>query len=455
MNSSVFMPMLMNVMTNSPPSKSMKLTNQEVTTSFQSIIDGIKGELLSKDSQKMTSLFNNQVLEDLEEKLIELFKELDLDGTIDFPLNDIQLSVELEEIFSQTEEIATNQLDKIANNLVELDLINHSDEMYEFIVLYMLQQINGAVELPEVDHPTTMQSQANILSELLITYLLSSQSEVQKDQITQNQSKVQRDQIIQNQIMKQQPISQNQINYVLNELRQLINQNSQVSSSINWEQMIKQISKQLETANQLSQSNVKQFIQKIVNETVGNQNHSMAIQPVTIHKQVHIPINFSSPMTQVEQYVIHVNQSTPTTSPSNSSQQIIEQLQNIIQSTRFGRIGGTNQLTIQLKPEHLGDMTLRFIQQDGQLTVRMIVSTQAAKEMLETNIHQLRHLFSPSQVVIERQSSEGQFDQLNQQAERENNNHQDDAQQHQQSKHDKQEEKQTTSFRDYLFHEEV
>jgi len=170
--------------------------------------------------------------------------------------------------------------------------------------------------------------------------------------------------------------------------------------------------------------------------------------------QLHPTIHFGSTMTPVEQYTIYVNQSVNST--SSSQQKIIEQLQQIIQTSRFGKVGGSNQLTIQLKPAHLGEMMLRFVQEDNQLTVRMIVTTKAAKEMLEANLHQLRHLFSPGQVVIERQN----IDQFQQQL----SNYFDEPKEDEQSKQEDQPKKQkenkkdnekSMTFQDYLFHEEV
>jgi flagellar hook-length control protein FliK len=40
---------------------------------------------------------------------------------------------------------------------------------------------------------------------------------------------------------------------------------------------------------------------------------------------------------------------------------------------------------------------------DGEMLVKITATTQAAKEALESNVRQLRHMFSPQQVVIEKQ----------------------------------------------------
>ncbi|AVQ99047.1 hypothetical protein OBCHQ24_08515 [Oceanobacillus iheyensis] len=109
----------------------------------------------------------------------------------------------------------------------------------------------------------------------------------------------------------------------------------------------------------------------------------------------------SGPMSQVEQLVIHVNSTQSTKSPDK---QLLEQFQQLIQSSKFAaKSNGTTQLSISLRPENLGDMMVKLTQINGEMTVKILVSSQATKEMMEGNIHQLRNMFSPHQVVIEKQ----------------------------------------------------
>ncbi|WLR46946.1 flagellar hook-length control protein FliK [Halobacillus litoralis] len=106
------------------------------------------------------------------------------------------------------------------------------------------------------------------------------------------------------------------------------------------------------------------------------------------------------PMTKVEQYVIHLNQSQEA---SSSQKQVIHELERIIQSSRmFTNPKGNMEMLIKLKPGNLGDLTVKFAQINGEMAVKILVTSQAAKEMLEGNKTQLRHMFSPQQVVIEK-----------------------------------------------------
>ncbi len=110
----------------------------------------------------------------------------------------------------------------------------------------------------------------------------------------------------------------------------------------------------------------------------------------------------TGPMSQTEQLVIHINSSH--TAIKSPDKQLVEQFQQLIHSSKFAaKSNGTTQLSISLRPENLGDMMIKLTQINGEMTVKILVSSQATKEMMEGNIHQLRNMFSPNQVVIEKQ----------------------------------------------------
>lgn len=112
------------------------------------------------------------------------------------------------------------------------------------------------------------------------------------------------------------------------------------------------------------------------------------------------PINMSNqPVSKLEQYVIYLNQSGTSQSVDK---QLIDQFQQVMKSSRFLTFRhGVNQLSISLRPENLGEMMVRFVERDGEMTLRIIVSSQSTKQILESNIHQLKNMFSPHQVVVE------------------------------------------------------
>lgn len=107
------------------------------------------------------------------------------------------------------------------------------------------------------------------------------------------------------------------------------------------------------------------------------------------------------PMSKIEQYVIHVNQ---TQEAPLVDKQIINQFEKIMQTSKFlTQPNGRMQLSVMLRPENLGEMMIRLTQNDGEMVIKITVNSGATKDVLERNLHQLRNIFSPHQVVIERQ----------------------------------------------------
>jgi len=125
--------------------------------------------------------------------------------------------------------------------------------------------------------------------------------------------------------------------------------------------------------------------------------------PEYVQEQVVISGNVSRPMTEVEQYVLHVQSTGKVERISN---EFMQKFTTMINQSKFGKLNNDlTQLSIIIRPENLGNMTLRFIQMDGEMIVKIIVSSQMARELLESNTHQLKHLFAPHQIIIERDES--------------------------------------------------
>ncbi|PBB05874.1 hypothetical protein CKW00_06485 [Salimicrobium humidisoli] len=127
-------------------------------------------------------------------------------------------------------------------------------------------------------------------------------------------------------------------------------------------------------------------------------NRPVAVSEVKTEKNV-LP-GFFMPMSRAEQMTV---QNVSMDSQNPGRQQFLKQIQEMLTTSRiFHDEAGNQRMLIKLKPSSLGEMILKFSQSGGETTVRMIVSTQAAKETLESNMHQLRSMFAPHQVVVEK-----------------------------------------------------
>ncbi|UOQ47874.1 flagellar hook-length control protein FliK [Gracilibacillus caseinilyticus] len=151
-------------------------------------------------------------------------------------------------------------------------------------------------------------------------------------------------------------------------------------------------------AQQVTQQDIAKWIQNAIEQYGGTTK-----QEVT---QTRVDMQASSQMvtSKVQQYVIHVQHTGD--DQQLAQKQLLDQFNLAIQKSNFMKLpNGTNQLMLRLQPESLGDVTVRLTQVNGEMVVKMMVASQSAKDLLEGNLHQLRHMFSPNQVAIERQDT--------------------------------------------------
>ncbi|MCC2249279.1 MAG: flagellar hook-length control protein FliK [Bacillota bacterium] len=171
-----------------------------------------------------------------------------------------------------------------------------------------------------------------------------------------------------------------------------------------WQQLVQAFEKRNQIAQKLpyhtdakvTSADVAKWLDHAL-ETFSSKKDSIA------YSQVVNQANVSTlPMAKMEQHMIYLNPSQQ--NMNNSGQELIQQFQKIMKSSKFLTMAnGSNQLQITLRPQNLGDMVVRLTQMDGQMTVKILVSSQVTKDMLESNMHQLRSMFSPQQVVVEKQ----------------------------------------------------
>ncbi|MBE1553460.1 flagellar hook-length control protein FliK [Sporosarcina limicola] len=84
------------------------------------------------------------------------------------------------------------------------------------------------------------------------------------------------------------------------------------------------------------------------------------------------------------------------------NEELVREMQNIFKRSNFGQTGGTNRLLIKLYPEHLGQVRIELLQVNGIMTARILASTALGKEMLESQLHQLKNAFMQQNLQVER-----------------------------------------------------
>lgn len=139
-----------------------------------------------------------------------------------------------------------------------------------------------------------------------------------------------------------------------------------------------------------------------------NRYNSIEVGEGGGNKLTDIPLVSGQTLSQLEQFTIHLNiQPEQSTNEQNLSEQLIDKFQQALsKSTFMSRPDGSQQLLLRLTPQSLGDVMVQLTQVDGEMMVKLTASTQAAREALEANVKELRHMFMPHQVLIEKQDGE-------------------------------------------------
>lgn len=135
-----------------------------------------------------------------------------------------------------------------------------------------------------------------------------------------------------------------------------------------------------------------------------------------------------------EQLVFHLKQADQM--PEQASEELIQKLE---QAVKFSGIlsdrNGLKELSIQLKPGNLGDLQVKLVRENGDITVQILATSKQAKDLLESNISSLKHMFSPHQVTISERADQIQIaspERNDQQMFQKNDEEQPDRQQRQQ-----------------------
>ncbi|GEM00773.1 hook-length control protein FliK [Halolactibacillus halophilus] len=105
----------------------------------------------------------------------------------------------------------------------------------------------------------------------------------------------------------------------------------------------------------------------------------------------------------LEQLTIHLSQSAAS-NQQTLNQELIQQFEAVLQKMQVGKnLLGQQQVKLQLNPNNLGQISVEMMEIDGEMFVKLIASSSMAKEALEANMKELRHMFSPHQVIVEQE----------------------------------------------------
>src|SRR5699024_3285127 len=143
-----------------------------------------------------------------------------------------------------------------------------------------------------------------------------------------------------------------------------------------WQQLLQtyekrqSFSKQLiyQTESSISKQDVHRWLEQAFAQYGQVASHSQSTS--SFHQTM-------MPMNEIHQFDIHLQATNRVEKISN---ELITQLTNVIQKSNFIQGRQMNQLTISLNPENLGNITVRLVEVDGEMTVKLLVTSSLTKK---------------------------------------------------------------------------
>ncbi|QTC42410.1 flagellar hook-length control protein FliK [Bacillus sp. V3] len=220
-------------------------------------------------------------------------------------------------------------------------------------------------------------------------------------------------------------------------------------------ELLKQLQQKTETVLQVSaalkQGNKEEIIRaaysrhssmEMTEAVKPEQNKLMlSVQGNNLHTLVHKSESFTMNMGK--------------TKGAQQYEQFVKEFQTILSRSNLQTQPNMNKLLIKLYPEQLGSLRIEILQTNGIMTARILATTSAAKEMLDSQLQGLKHAFTSQNLQVDKievsqaladpeRQSKGQSHQQNGQ-----------SKQAPEDTHKDNEEQEAAGFKEYLVSSEV
>lgn len=132
------------------------------------------------------------------------------------------------------------------------------------------------------------------------------------------------------------------------------------------------------------------------------------IQPISTEQKVEVVTTTSNSnnegMLQQNQQSSQVRTVTINlpTNPASQSEALAKEIENLLNRSQVSNQQGSIKLMLKLFPENLGQIRIEIVQQNGVMTARLLASTSAAKELLDSNLNQLKTAFVAQNIQMDR-----------------------------------------------------
>ncbi|WP_442599502.1 flagellar hook-length control protein FliK [Neobacillus sp. D3-1R] len=176
------------------------------------------------------------------------------------------------------------------------------------------------------------------------------------------------------------------------------NQDTTWQSNSSISKLIESLTEKLEQVIKNSSSNFKSdYLQKTFTLLSGdlNKNISTSVKQV---EGLESGNHFLQHMSKSEQLTLMLGD----VKRPVSAEQLIQQFENLLAKSQFSKTEGMQRLFIKLAPEHLGSLRIELIQKDQMLVAKILTTTGAAKDSLESHLNGLKQALANQNIQVER-----------------------------------------------------
>ncbi len=304
---------------------------------------------------------------------------------------DLELSSNLSSLLlSEGEQIEDLSLEALVTELLKEEEMFLADELLtneEFVYLlsFYSDEVSEKVHsLIQEEAPMTMLLDEELPDELLLAIYSAQQHNVHTDREMRSESE------------------QEKLKAIFHSLLPKENKGKPPGQLLQWRDVLTAVRQGIDRGQpdsifggmklQQAEKIVKAAFSRHMTESLVQNQPSASIQPGG---------DFTTlPMSKVQQHVVHLGESR---SSEQQLQQFIRQFESILSNRSFQQVGqGVQQLSIKLHPEHLGRLDITLTQTNGVMVARMMASNTFSREIIESQLHQLRHAFQGQQIQVDR-----------------------------------------------------
>jgi flagellar hook-length control protein FliK len=188
------------------------------------------------------------------------------------------------------------------------------------------------------------------------------------------------------------------------------------------------------------------IVEKVV-EVIRELQPNKEVKQTEIKQVINILDKFSTgqQLNRIQQFSIF----TQTRGNELNTENLIKQFENILSSSIISKSANLQKLVVKLYPESLGSLRIEILQNTEGITARIQASTQQVKQLIDANLHTLKHSLAAQNLNVEKFEVTQAMNQLFEKGlpDRENLNQQNqNAKQQQQNSKEEETEKSFESF---------